>query len=513
MKIMRSKTASSSPSVDSALQWKILVVDDEPGIHALTALTLNDFRFSGYPLAIFNAYSAQEAREILLQHPDMALAIIDVVMETTTAGLELIDHIRIVMNNPRIRLVVRTGQPGIAPERQVIDRYDIDDYKEKTELTAQKLYTTIRCALKSYKDLMQIESTKLALTRILNAGSELLRMQSMEDFFQGMLAQVLALCRIGEYPKSSSESSNAVALIATADHFKGHEIVYRCGTSHFQVDEEARAQVIRFFTQVMPQQEDARPQPGTIYLPLLVRENVMGFIYLNGIACLAGKDWQLLFIMANQCAAFLENYWLSEDLKIANQEVIYRLAVASEFKDQETGNHINRIVFYTRKLAETMQLPEEDVNLYAEASMLHDIGKMGIPDHILQKPGKLTDAEFEVIKQHPWIGLKIMGERWMFELARQIIFCHHEKWDGSGYPHGLRGTEIPVPGRIVAVADVFDALTSRRPYKEPWPVHQAMEHIIQGAGSHFDPEVVDALMQLHKSGELDRIRDRFPGEE
>lgn len=512
MKIVRSRQAFQQSTADHSQRWKVLVVDDEPGIHALTALNLSDFRFSGRELAILNAYSGAEARELLLGHSDIALAIVDVVMETVNAGLELVDFIRNTLRNQRIRLVIRTGQPGVAPERQVIDNYDIDDYKEKTELTAQKLYTTVRCALKGYQDLMRIDATKRGLTHILNAAPELMRYRSLDEFFKGVLTQVLAMCRIGEDALLADlGGGTTAALIAARDRLEEEgRMSFRCGTGRFAQDQAASEEVIYFFTEVMPGDETARPRPGTLYLPLVARGRTVGFIYLDSITNLGCGDWQILFIMANQCAAFLENFWLNQDLRSANQEVVYRLAVASEYKDQETGNHINRIVTYTRRLADALDIDPELAVTYGEASMLHDIGKMGIPDVILQKPARLTGDEFEVIKQHPMIGLRIMGSGRMFELARQIIFCHHERWDGTGYPNGLKGEAIPLPARIVAVADVLDALTSRRPYKEPWPIEEAVEEIVKGRGSHFDPRVVDAMVALYRRNELSPIQTLFP---
>ncbi len=172
--------------------WKILVIDDEADIHAMTRLALDDFEFGGKKLQILKAMSGIEAREILAKEPNIAVAFVDVVMETDDAGLKLVDFIRNELKYFLIRLIIRTGQPGVAPEREVIERYDIDDYKDKTELTADKLYTTLRLALKSYRDLTTLDTNRKALTKILDAAPELYHPQSITQFLTVYLLKLLA---------------------------------------------------------------------------------------------------------------------------------------------------------------------------------------------------------------------------------------------------------------------------------------------------------------------------------
>ncbi len=211
MKIIR-KTKSNSGATQKLKRppWKILIVDDEADIHAMTRLALSDFNFAGKKLQIFQAMSGVEAREILAAEPDMAVAIIDVVMETDDAGLRLVDFIRNELKYPLIRLIIRTGQPGLAPEKEVIERYDIDDYKDKTELTAGKLYTTMRIALKSFRDLSTLDTNRKALTKILDAAPELYHPESLSQFFNGVLTQIIGLCNLGDTGLISSISNGIV---------------------------------------------------------------------------------------------------------------------------------------------------------------------------------------------------------------------------------------------------------------------------------------------------------------
>lgn len=192
----------------------------------------------------------------------------------------------------------------------------------------------------------------------------------------------------------------------------------------------------------------------------------------------------------------LEDYQLV--LKEAQIEVIVRLARAAEHRDDETGQHTQRVGLIASLIAQTMELDVEQVESIRRAAPLHDVGKIGIPDAILLKPGRFDDSEREIMQRHCRIGADLLagGQSSVVKLAERIAMTHHERWDGSGYPEQLKGEEIDLEGRILAVADVFDALTHARPYKEAWPVEKALEEIKRSSGTHFDPTVVEAFLHL-----------------
>lgn len=200
----------------------------------------------------------------------------------------------------------------------------------------------------------------------------------------------------------------------------------------------------------------------------------------------------------------------NQELINTRLEIIRRLGRACEFRDNETGAHIERMSRYSHLLALAAGLTDEHADMILNASPMHDVGKIGIPDAILLKPGKLTTDEFEVIKKHPTIGAHILAgnDSPLLQLAETIALTHHEKWDGSGYPNGLHGESIPLEGRIVAIADVFDALTAIRPYKKAWDVNAAADFIIQNAGSHFDPALATLFHKVLP--DMLRIREQFP---
>lgn len=177
-------------------------------------------------------------------------------------------------------------------------------------------------------------------------------------------------------------------------------------------------------------------------------------------------------------------------------EIVRRLGIAAEYKDNETGQHIIRMSQYCQLVGREYGLPKEEQTLLLNASPMHDIGKIGIPDRVLLKPGKLDPPEWEIMKTHTTIGSLIIGDHpsELLRTAKMITLTHHERWDGTGYPNGLKGENIPLYGRIVAIADVFDALTSERPYKHAWTVEDAVEEIKRGNGAHFDPKVVESFL-------------------
>lgn len=186
----------------------------------------------------------------------------------------------------------------------------------------------------------------------------------------------------------------------------------------------------------------------------------------------------------------------TEEVVLTRMEVIRQLGRASEFKDNETGMHVLRVSEYSKIIAEKIGLDTTRVNLIHLTSILHDVGKIGTPDILLQKKDQLTPEEYEIIKLHPIQGAEIIGNHHspLLQMARVVTLTHHEQFNGSGYPYGIKGYDIPLAGRIVAVADVFDALTSDRPYKKAWDFNSAINYLIEQKGVHFDGDLVDAFL-------------------
>ena len=199
----------------------------------------------------------------------------------------------------------------------------------------------------------------------------------------------------------------------------------------------------------------------------------------------------------------------TRELEDTRKQVVRRLGRAAEYRDNETGMHVIRMSKVSRLIARAAGLSERHAELLLDAAPMHDVGKIGIPDHILLKPGRLDGAEWEIMKTHAKMGADIIGDHDsdLLRLARAVALTHHEKWDGTGYPNGLAGENIPVEGRIVAIADVFDALTSERPYKAAWPSQDAAQYMQTQSGISFDPHLLTLFFSLLP--EIERIRDKF----
>jgi len=298
---------SASYDMGSAV-WKILIADDEPDVHAITKLSLKNFRFADRKAEFLNAMSGKEAEKILRENPDIAVAMIDVVMETEDAGLRLVKFIRQELKNTGIRLIIRTGQPGTAPERYVIDHFDIDDYKEKTELVADKLYTTLRAAVKAYRDIGIIQRTRTGLEKILKSAPELYRIQPMKEFFEGVLTQIAGFCHIG----NNNLISTVNGFIATAE---GEKVRIQIGTGKYA--ENILQEDIDRITAAVFSPEAKLPE-NALLIPLKTNDTVRGFIYMEN-AKLADADRELVHIMANQCSAALENIRLYNELEHSNR--------------------------------------------------------------------------------------------------------------------------------------------------------------------------------------------------
>ncbi len=212
------------------------------------------------------------------------------------------------------------------------------------------------------------------------------------------------------------------------------------------------------------------------------------------------------FSLAAMAAVTIHNAQLQEQLKKSNLDTIIRLSVAAEFRDNETAAHLRRLSHTSALIAQAMGLPRKQVDVTRFASPMHDVGKIGIPDAILQKPGPLTSEERKIIEEHPAIATEILGDplNELVDAARAVALTHHERWDGNGYPMGLAGDQIPIIGRIVGLADVFDALVTKRCYKEAYPWGKALDIIREEDGNHFDPAVVKAFFEV-----VDRIKEFY----
>ncbi len=240
-------------------------------------------------------------------------------------------------------------------------------------------------------------------------------------------------------------------------------------------------------------------------VPLKVKDKIQGVMNISDKGTndnFTEEDLELLLMMANQAAIAIENSRLHAELQELFISSIKALANAIDARDPYTRGHSERVTEYAVAMAEEMKLDREEIDRIRYAALLHDIGKINIPDHILNKPGKLTDEEFGLMKKHPVFGAQIMGPVKAFQKILPYMFHHHEKFSAKGYPYGIKGEEIPLPARIIAVADSFDAMTSDRPYRKALSLEAAIKELKDNSGTQFDPDVVKAFIKLIEEGKF-----------
>jgi len=477
------------------IPWKVLIVDDEKDIHTVTKMALKRFTLDGRNLTFFHAYSAKEAKELLAKEEDIALIFLDVVMETDDAGLMLAKWLREELNNFFTRIVLRTGQPGQAPEEQVIVDYDINDYKEKTELSRTKLFTTVYTALRAYRDLQKIEEARIyqevyrsGLERVIETTQNVLEKKTVQQFFSGLLQQVISLLRI-------EQTSALIQITGVSAIYSENDYKVIAQITDDSDDDTIDPEIYHYLNKAIEQKGSIFEDNILVgYFPS--QTGKVSLLFLKGIETLDEINRNLLEVFSGNISLAFDNLLLNREIIETQEDLIYRLSDVVESRSNEAGNHIRRMSEVSYIIAKKLKLPEEECLLLKQAAPMHDIGKVATPDAILLKPGRLDDVEMGVMKEHAHIGYTIMkgSNRQILQTAAVISQQHHEKFNGEGYPQGLKGDEIHIMARIVAVADVFDALTHKRCYKEAWPIEKVISVMEESSGSHFDPAVLKALM-------------------
>jgi response regulator RpfG family c-di-GMP phosphodiesterase len=475
--------------------WKLLIADDDEEVHTLTRLVLSGFEFEGRGLEFLSAHSGRETVARLREHPDTALVLLDVVMEKDDAGLQAVRTIRRDLDNHFVRIILRTGQPGQAPEQEVISSYDINDYKAKTELTSQKLYTTVTSALRAYRDLRTIESQRSGLEKVNVATRCLFECQNPDEFAMEVMDRMSDLFASGDERRSGE-----VYGVLTECDGDTCNVVVGLGRYAGEAGRPSREVVAAADHELLRQVRDERAErmlDDGYACYLTSRGGVEGLILVHAEHELNGLQRDLVSTYAANVRVAYDNIHLNREIIDTQKEVIHTLGEVVESRSQETANHVKRVGWHSYLLAQLAGFTEHEAKLLRLAAPLHDVGKIGIPDAILNKPGKLSEREREIMQTHAEIGYMILGnsKRPVFQTASIVAHEHHEKWDGSGYPRGLAGEDIHIYGRIVGLVDVFDALSHERIYKPALPLEKCLAIMRAESGRHFDPRLVDLFLE------------------
>ena len=480
--------------------YKIIIADDEEEVHKMTKMILKDFVFENKGLEFIDVYSGQEAKEALATHHDAALIFLDVVMETDQAGLEVVRYIREELKNLSIRIILRTGQPGEAPEEDIIRLYDINDYRLKTELTVKRLNTTLYTALRNYRDLKALEIHKKSLEKIIKASAHLFEHNSLNEFLDTILKELSGFCYASTdimYIRENEKIlENGLVLLEQTGDYK-----VIAGTGSFKTYVNTNLKEIPNLVGLKkwigkPHDTDSLVHGVESGFVILSRgkSQLNNYIYIE--SHVKNLDFQLINLFLSNFSVALDNYILNNMLQSSQKEIVFTLAETVESHFEETGSHTKRITNMMYNFALILRYSYAEAEMIKLASSMHDLGKVGIPDEILKKPGKLTDLEFDVMKQHTIHGYNILKkpELPIIRMASEIALNHHEKWDGTGYPSKKKGLEIPKFARMMAIVDVYDAMTHNRVYKGKVSVEDALYYIEDQKGKHFDPELVNIFL-------------------
>jgi response regulator RpfG family c-di-GMP phosphodiesterase len=492
---MTNQSSAGAAAEKTIKPWRVLVVDDEPDVHEVTTMIFKRFQLDGRPLEIFHAYTGIEAREVLQKQPDVALVLLDVVMETERSGLDFVRWCREELGNRFVRIVLRTGQPGQAPEQQVIVDYDINDYREKTELDRKRFFTVMITALRGYRDIMEVEEARQlqtryrnGLERVLDATNSLFEHRRLTDFAGGLLEQIMAILRLNE--KGVLVQVRGVSGVHSGQDFEMLASFPDAGSTS-ALDPDLTAALTHALA------AKTSGLHGDIFVGYYPsRTPKITLLALKGAGHIDDLDMQLLKVFSSGIAIAFDNILLNQEVLDTQGELIDRMGDAVESRSDEAGYHVKRMAEVSHILALAHGMSPEEAEILRRAAPMHDIGKIATPDAVLLKEGKLSPEEWTIMKKHPALGHAILdgSTRPVIAAAATIAHQHHEKIDGSGYPQGLKGENIHLYARIIAVADVFDALSHVRCYKPAWPIADVMQYLRDASGTHLDANIVQLLI-------------------
>lgn len=503
--------APSQARASGPVPWDILIVDDEKSVHQVTELVMGDFTFDGRPMRFTHCYSAADARAVLGKPNQFALILLDVVMESDHAGLDLVRHIREELGNTTVRLVLRTGQPGQAPQAYVLKTFDINDYREKTDLTHAKLSTVFYSALRAYRDLMRLERARSGLRRSIDAITNVCDSDNLRSFCSAVLEQASAL--LGHDGEGLCASRvNAYAAAKQGENLKVLAVTPAyAGLQSDETLDHLPVPVRHAFMRCMRERCDHHGD-NWYACYYRTREGNESLLYMAFAEPIGADDRELLALFSANVASTYEKLVQREECTATQDAIIGILGEALERRSSVAGDHVVRVGEIAALLACAAGLPPPLIRQLRLAAGLHDIGHSGVPDTVLHAPGALSDEQWTLMRSHCQTGRDMLSRsrQPVLQLAAAIAYEHHERWDGGGYPRGLPGERISIAGRITALADFVDAMVSPRCYRPARPLEYALEQVRQESGKRFDPALVQHL--LAQTDALRALYARLPPE-
>ncbi len=488
--------------------WKVLVVDGDSGSHAATAHALNRLVYRNRGVVIFEALNPSDARAVVSVHPDIAAVLVGFGRGEENAGRELIRWLRREKRNETAQILVLADGPVTEAEEILTLEYEIADYVPRAECTPGRIRTSLVSALRTYAALMTSQEQHEDLRRISEASALVFRNSGISEF------ERTALASIASFLHGPGNADRYFGVFATRSP---DEVVPRITTatgSFRHLEGQKLSQMLNspLYERVLSHNY----AKGHLSLGKLrvygfrIRDGSEVYLILEDEVELSDWNRDLLEGFRLQLGVALDNFHLFRGIESARDDLVFALGEMAESRSEETWNHVKRVAEIAHIMAQGMGMGEFETEQLRLAASLHDLGKLSIPEGILAKEGRLSGDEFESMKSHSLVGFEMLNtsNRSLFRTAAQIALEHHENWDGTGYPRGLKGEEINLYSRIVTVADVFDALGNRRAYKKPWNTSDILDFMRRETGRKFDPKVMEVFFERFE--ELNQVRLRFP---
>lgn len=462
---------------------------------------LSQIKFNNMYIETTLVNSIEDLKDFIVSNPNTALIIIDLDINKNEAHskLNVINYIRNTLNNKTIRIILKGAFSEKNSSTAYALKYNINGFINNETLTNDSITTSILSCLRGYEDLSAMNKNKKGLEQIIKSSSILFRTQSMKKLAFMVLNHLSSII--------SPKVLSSFMITKSQNNF-----YFLSGTGKYSSDLIKNNIPSDIVEKLYDATNFKKNRYFDNYFIVFLGENKINqnIIYCEIPEPLSSITIDLIEIFCTNVSAAINSMYLNEELETTEKELIFTLGEISEARSKETGHHVKRVAEYSKILALNYGLSQKEAEMIRMASPMHDVGKLAIPDSILNKPAKLTTEEFEVMKTHSRIGYEMLkrSNKRLMKSASIIALEHHEKYNGTGYPYGLSGEDIHLYGRITAVADVFDALGTERVYKKAWELNKIINYFKEESGQHFDPQLVKIFFK--SLNQILVIRDQFP---
>lgn len=475
--------------------FKIILLSKHKHNHDFLTKILSSIKIANISVSILHAYSTEESKIIINNNSDTSVLFIDSENDINSKSVKnellIVKYIREVLKNKSIQIILKNKFLGKYSPEKIIMNYDINEFLYDKNLDKTMILSSVISSFKSFETIKSSENTKKGLEKVIKCSSIIFEIHSMNKFCLGVLNQLSLM--IKSYNKLSSY--NESCFVATK---KDNAFYILQGRGRFSsaggknIKKVVSLAVLKEFNIVMNTKKNKYSSNHfIIYFTNNFNSNMI--IYFEKLKNLPKSCINIIKLFYKNMAIAFDNICLNIELESTEKEIILTLGEISEARSHETGHHVRRVAEYSNLLAYKYGLSPNETKILKLASPMHDVGKLAIPDSILNKPASLTKEEFDIMKTHSKIGYDMLkaSNRRIMKSAAIIALEHHEKFDGTGYPYGLKGNSIHIYGRITAIADVFDALGTKRVYKDAWSLNKILLLFKKEKGHHFDPTLVD----------------------